>query len=307
MKTFLVLGRNGQVGFELQRTLAPLGRVVALDSWQLDLNKPDNIRKVVGELAPAVIVNAAAYTAVDKAESERDIAMRVNAIAPGVLAEEARKLGALLVHYSTDYVFDGAKNSPYLETDATAPTSIYGLSKLAGEQAIQVAGGDFLIFRTSWVFSVRGHNFLLTMLRLARERDSLRVVADQHGAPTWSRMVAEATALAIQRRFTNHQSPITGVYHLTGQGQTTWHGFAQGILHEYQQRHAQKGWPELKVHAAQIEAITTEQYPTPAKRPANSVLDNTKLLRDFGLQLPDWKDSLVQALDEAATLETRFI
>jgi dTDP-4-dehydrorhamnose reductase len=302
MKTILVLGRNGQVGFELQRTLAPLGKVVALDSWQLDLNKPDNIRKVVSELAPAVIVNAAAYTAVDKAESERDIAFRVNAIAPGVLAEEAKKLGALLVHYSTDYVFDGTRSGPYVETDATVPTSIYGLSKLAGEQAIQVAGGDFLIFRTSWVFGVRGHNFLLTMLRLAKERDSLRVVADQHGAPTWSRMIAEATALAIQRNFTPHPSPLTGVYHLTGQGQTTWHGFAQGILREYQQRHAQKGWPELKVQAAQIEAITTEQYPTPAKRPANSVLDNTKLLRDFGLQLPDWKDSLVQALDEAATL-----
>lgn len=297
MKTILVLGRNGQVGFELQRTLAPLGKVVALDSWQLDFNKPDNIRKVVGELAPAVIVNAAAYTAVDKAESERDIALRVNAIAPAVLAEEARKLGALLVHYSTDYVFDGTKSGPYVETDITSPSSIYGLSKLAGEQAIQVAGGDFLIFRTSWVFGVRGHNFLLTMLRLAKERDSLRVVADQHGAPTWSRMIAETTALAIARR-----QGQTGIYHLTGQGQTTWHGFAQGILHEYQQRHAQKGWPELKVHAAQIEAITTEQYPTPAKRPANSVLDNTKLLRDFGLQLPDWKDSLVQALDEAVTL-----
>lgn len=297
MKTILVLGRNGQVGFELQRTLAPLGKVLALDSWQLDLNKPDNIRKVVSELAPAVIVNAAAYTAVDKAESERDIAMRVNAIAPGVLAEEAKKLGALLVHYSTDYVFDGTKPSPYLETDATVPTSIYGLSKLAGEQAIQVAGGDFLIFRTSWVFGVRGHNFLLTMLRLARERDSLRVVADQHGAPTWSRMIAEITALTIARR-----QGQTGLYHLTGQGQTTWHGFAQGILQEYQQRFAQKGWPELKVHAAQIEAITTEQYPTPAKRPANSVLDNTKLFRDFDLQLPDWKNSLVQALDEAVTL-----
>ena len=297
MKTFLVLGRNGQVGFELQRTLAPLGKVVALDSWQLDLNKPDNIRKVVSGLAPAVIVNAAAYTAVDKAESERDIAMRVNAIAPGVLAEEAKKLGALLVHYSTDYVFDGTKNSPYVETDATVPTSIYGLSKLAGEQAIQVAGGDFLIFRTSWVYGVRGHNFLLTMLRLAKERDSLRVVADQHGAPTWSRMIAETTALAIASR-----QGQTGIYHLTGQGQTTWHGFAQGILHEYQQRHAQKGWPELKVHAAQVETITTEQYPTPAKRPANSVLDNTKLLRDFGLQLPDWKDSLAQAMDEAVTL-----
>ncbi len=297
MKTILVLGRNGQVGFELQRTLAPLGKVVALDSWQLDLNKPDNIRKVISELAPAVIVNAAAYTAVDKAESERDIAMRVNAIAPGVLAEEAKKLGALLVHYSTDYVFNGTSSGPYVETDVTAPTSIYGLSKLAGEQAIQVAGGDFLIFRTSWVFGVRGHNFLLTMLRLARERDSLRVVADQHGAPTWSRMIAETTALAIARR-----QGQTGIYHLTGQGQTTWHGFAQGILQEYQQRFAQKGWPALKVHAAQIEAITTEQYPTPAKRPANSVLDNTKLFRDFDLQLPDWKNSLVQALDEAVTL-----
>lgn len=302
MKTILVLGRNGQIGFELQRTLAPLGKVVALDSWQLDLNKSDVIRRVVNETAPTVIVNAAGYTAVDKAESEPDVAMRVNGEAPGVLAEEAKKLGALLVHYSTDYVFDGSKDGAYVESDDTAPTSAYGRSKLAGEQAIQAVGGQHLIFRTSWIYGVRGHNFLLTILRLARERASLQVVADQLGAPTWSRMVAEATALAIQRHLTDHQSPITGVYHLTSQGRTTWHGFAQAILTEYHQRYAHHGWPELKVQAHQVEAITTAQYPTPAQRPANSLLGNMKLLQDFGLILPDWHQALVLALDEAAAL-----
>lgn len=297
MKTILVLGRNGQVGFELQRTLVPLGKVVALDSWQLDLSKPDNIRKTVGEIAPQVIVNAAAYTAVDKAEGESEIAMRVNGEAPGVLAEEAKKLGALLVHYSTDYVFDGTKTEAYVETDATSPASVYGRSKLAGEQAIQAVRGGHLIFRTSWVYGLRGHNFLLTILRLAKERDSLRVVADQLGAPTWSRMIAEATALAIAKR-----QGQNGIYHLTGQGKTTWHGFTQAILHEYHERHARKGWAELKAQAQQVEAITTSQYPTPAQRPANSVLCNLKLLQDFELQLPDWRNSLLQALDEAVTL-----
>lgn len=297
MKTILVLGRNGQVGFELQRTLAPLGKVVALDSWQLDLNKSDNIRKMLGEIAPDIIVNAAAYTAVDKAESDPDIAMRVNGDAPGVLAEEAKKLGALLVHYSTDYVFDGTKAEAYVESDTTAPASVYGRSKLAGEQAIQAMGGQHLIFRTSWVYGVRGHNFMLTMLRLAKEKDNLKVVADQFGAPTWSRMIAEATALVIASR-----QGQNGIYHLTGQGRTTWHGFAQAILAEYHERHARKGWPELKVQAQQVEAITTTQYPTPAKRPANSLLGNLKLLQDFRLALPEWRSSLVQALDEVVTL-----
>lgn len=297
MKTILVLGRNGQVGFELQRTLAPLGKVVALDSWQLDLNKPDNIRKAVAEIAPQIIVNAAAYTAVDKAESEVNTAFRVNGEAPGVLAEEAKKLGTLLVHYSTDYVFDGSKVEAYVESDATAPASVYGRSKLAGELSIQAVGGEHLIFRTSWVYGMRGHNFLLTMLRLAKERDSLRVVADQSGAPTWSRMIAETTALALAKR-----QGQNGIYHLTGQGRTNWHGFAQAILHGYHERHAHKGWPALKVQARQVEAITTAQYPTPAHRPANSVLCNLKLLQDFGLQLPDWHQSLTLALDEAAAL-----
>ncbi len=297
MKTILVLGRNGQVGFELQRTLAPLGKVVALDSWQLDLNKSDVIRRVVGEAAPAIIVNAAAYTAVDKAESEPDIAMRVNGEAPGVLAEEAKKLGALLVHYSTDYVFDGGKSGAYVETDDATPTSTYGRSKLAGEQAIQAVGGQYLIFRTSWIYGVRGHNFLLTMLRLARERDRLQVVADQFGAPTWSRMIAETTALALASR-----QDQAGIYHLTSQGHTSWHGFAQAILAGYHERYAHRGWPQLKVQAHQVEAITTAQYPTPAQRPANSMLGNMKLLQDFGLALPDWQQALALALDEAAAL-----
>lgn len=285
MKTILVLGRNGQVGFELQRTLAPLGKVVALDSWQLDLNKSDVIRRVVGEAAPAIIVNAAAYTAVDKAESEPDIAMRVNGEAPGVLAEEAKKLGALLVHYSTDYVFDGGKSGAYVETDDATPTSTYGRSKLAGEQAIQAACRRHLIFRTSWVYGARGANFLLTMRRLMRERPELKIVADQIGAPTWSRMLAEATALILAQqvspaRGADRPEPW-GVYHMTNGGETSWHGFAEAIQ-------ALDGG-ESK---AMLLPIPSSDYPTPAKRPLNSRLDNDKLERVFGVRLPDWRVAL---------------
>lgn len=305
MRKILLTGATGQVGFELRRTLAPLGPVIALSSRQLNLVDADAIRRTVRDIDPQLIVNAAAYTAVDKAETEVDLAMTVNSIAPGVLAEEAQRLGAGLVHYSTDYVFDGAKPDAYLETDTPNPTSAYGASKLAGERAIQSVGAPHLIFRTSWVYGARGRNFLLTILRLARERDNLRVVADQIGAPTWSRMIAEATALAITQwcPVSNHQSPLnelSGIYHLTNAGETSWHGFAQAILREY--RALPVDMPPLLATPLEVDAITTEQYPLPAKRPANSVLNNAKLRRVFRLQMPEWQDALPLVLEEAATL-----
>jgi dTDP-4-dehydrorhamnose reductase len=305
MRKILLTGATGQVGFELRRTLAPLGQVIALSSQQLNLVDADAIRRTVREIDPQLIVNAAAYTAVDKAETEVDLAMTVNSIAPGVLAEEAQRLGAGLVHYSTDYVFDGAKPDAYMETDTPNPTSAYGASKLAGERAIQSIGAPHLIFRTSWVYGARGRNFLLTILRLARERDNLRVVADQIGAPTWSRMIAEATALAITQwcPVSNHQAPLnelSGIYHLTNAGETSWHGFAQAILREY--RALPVDMPPLLATPMEVDAITTEQYPVPAKRPANSVLNNAKLRRVFRLQMPEWQDALPLVLEEAATL-----
>jgi dTDP-4-dehydrorhamnose reductase len=283
----LLTGSTGQVGHELQRSLAPMGEVTALSHQQLDLTDTAAIRRMVRDLAPQLIVNAAAYTAVDQAENEQELAFAVNGVAPGVLAEEALNLGALLVHYSTDYVFDGTKNGAYAETDPANPQSIYGKSKLAGEQAIQAVGGKYLIFRTSWVYGTRGKNFLLTILKLAKERDSLRVVADQIGAPTWCRSIAEATAAAVQ----GWAAEKSGLYHLSCRGHTSWHGFAQAILRNYPSN-------LLKVSAENVEAINSEQYPLPAKRPANSVLDNTKLKEAFGIVLPDWREAMEQAMKE---------
>ncbi|HEY8085611.1 MAG TPA: dTDP-4-dehydrorhamnose reductase [Methylophilaceae bacterium] len=304
MRKILLTGATGQVGFELRRTLAPLGQVIALSSQQLNLVDADAIRRTVRDIDPQLIVNAAAYTAVDKAETELDLAMTVNSIAPGVLAEEAQRRGAGLVHFSTDYVFDGTKPDAYVETDSPNPTSAYGASKLAGERAIQTVGVPHLIFRTSWVYGARGKNFLLTILRLAKERDNLRIVADQIGAPTWSRMIAEATALAVAQwcPVANHQTPLdelSGIYHLTNGGETSWHGFAQSILREYR---TVADWPPLLATPLEVAAITTEQYPLPAKRPANSVLNNAKLRRAFRLQLPEWQEALPLVLQEAATL-----
>ena len=222
----LLLGKNGQVGWELARTLAPLGHVVALNSLELNLADPDAIRGKIRELEPEIIVNAAAHTAVDKAESEPDLAMKINGDAPGLLAEEARRLDSLLVHYSTDYVFDGKKQGCYSENDPTRPQNVYGKTKLAGEEAIRASGAKHLIFRTSWVYSMRGRNFLLTVLRLAQEREELKVIDDQIGAPTWCRMIAEATSLAIAR----FQGDLSGTYHMTAGGSTSWHGFAAAIL-----------------------------------------------------------------------------
>jgi dTDP-4-dehydrorhamnose reductase len=276
----LLTGIGGQVGWELARSLQPLGEVVALDRTGFDLGNPDLMRSVLRDLKPALIVNPAAHTAVDKAESEVALATAINATAPGILAEEARRLDALLIHYSTDYVFDGSKPAPYTEADPICPVNIYGQTKLAGEEAIRASGCRHLILRTSWVYGMRGGNFLRTMLRLARERDELRVVGDQFGAPTWSRMIAETTALAVAR----HRGQ-EGVYHFVAGGETSWHGFAEAII---ARGHA-LGFIE-KVPT--VHRITSAEFPTPARRPANSRLDCRRLLNDFGLAQPDWRIQL---------------
>lgn len=293
MLRILVTGKNGQVGWELQRSLAPLGEVIAFDRRGIDLRDPDAIRKVIREVNPRLIVNAAAYTAVDKAESEREAAMAINGTAPSIIAEEARRLNAFLVHYSTDYVFDGTKAGPYREEDETCPLNVYGESKLAGERGIQQAGCRYLILRTSWVYGARGTNFLLTILRLARERDELRVVDDQIGAPTWCRMIAEVTAQILVKLVRSNgeigDAQEAGVYHLTSSGATSWFGFASEILQ--QSGNSRRG-------SAQVVPIPSGDYPTPARRPRNSRLDNTKLMNDFGLKLPEWRHCAALCLDD---------
>jgi dTDP-4-dehydrorhamnose reductase len=279
----LVTGRNGQVGWELARALAPLGDVTCCDRAQLDLTDPDAIASAVRSARPNVIVNAAAYTAVDRAESEREAAFAVNAAAPGILAEEAKRLNALLVHYSTDYVFDGAKRGAYVETDSTNPINAYGQSKLAGEIAIRNSGVRHVILRTSWVYSARGSNFLLSILRLARQQAELSVVDDQTGAPTWARDIADATAKIVA--VGSEEDVPYGLYHLSAAGATSWHGFAQTI-----------------VAAARIgttvRPIRSSQYKRPAARPSNSLLNNDKLRRDFGVALPDWRKGVADCLSE---------
>ncbi len=287
----LIIGRIGQVGWELRRTLAPLGRLVCVDYPEIDLTDGGSIRKWVRETVPAVVVNAAAYTAVDKAETEPERCHQINGIAPGILAEEAKRFGALLVHYSTDYIFDGTKPTPYVEDDPPNPLGAYGRSKLAGDQAVTQADGAHLIFRLCWVYGARGQNFMLTMMRLAREREKLRVVRDQIGCPTWSRMIAETTALALKQVLAAaDRAAFNGAYHLAASGRTSWHGFAEAILGLM---------PEEGKKCKVVEPITTPEYPTPAKRPAFSVLSCEKLQRTFGLELPDWEESLKQVLDKA--------
>ncbi len=270
----LLTGATGQVGWELRRTLAPLGEVRSFDRFGLDLADVPPLVAAVRSLQPDAVVNAAAYTAVDKAESERDRAFAVNATAPRVLAEEARRIGAFLVHYSTDYVFDGEKPAPYVESDPTHPINVYGESKLAGEQAIAKSGCQHLILRTSWVYGPRGRNFYLTMLRLAKERPELRVVDDQVGAPTSSLAIARATAQLLEKG-------ARGLYHMTAAGATTWCGFARAIL-----AHARISTP--------VVAIRTEAYPTPAKRPRNSRLDCSRLRADLGVELASWEEQLAE-------------
>lgn len=290
----LLTGARGQVGWELQRTLSCLGEVVALDSKAMNLADPDAVRRTLREIAPAIIVNPAAYTAVDKAESEAELAHAVNAIAPGVLGEEAGRLGALLVHYSTDYVFDGSGTTPWREEDAGGPLNVYGATKLAGERAIQASGCRHLIFRTSWVYGARGSNFLLTMRRLMRERPELKIVSDQVGAPTWCRDLAEATAMVLGQI----ASPASGfdeagpwgIYHMTNAGETSWHGFAEAIQ-------ALDAFDGTRA-PARLQPIPSSDYPTPARRPLNSRLNNDRLQRTFGLRLQDWRAALALCLEE---------
>ena len=285
----LLIGKIGQVGWELRRTLAPMAQVACVDFPEIDLTSGDSVRQWVREIKPDIVINAAAYTAVDKAESEPDKAMAINGVAPGILAEEAKQSGALLVHYSTDYVYDGAKTTPYVETDSPNPLGAYGRSKLAGDDAIRAVGGAHLSFRLCWVYGARGQNFMLTIMRLARERERLRVVADQFGCPTWSRMIAETTALALRQALAaGDWDAFTGTYHLAASGVTSWQGFAQAILNLM---------PATGKKCTAVEAISTPEYPTPAKRPAYSVLACDKLEHVFGLRLPHWEDSLKQVME----------
>ncbi len=283
----LLTGCAGQLGRELKRSLASLGEVVACDRRQIDLADPDAVRDAVRAIAPDAIVNAAAYTAVDKAEAEPATAGAINTVAPGILADEAQRLGALLVHYSTDYVFDGAKPTPYIEDDVTAPLSAYGRSKRDGDLAIAASGARYLILRTSWVYGLHGANFMKTMLRLAREHDELRVVDDQIGAPTWTRHLADATAMILARDETPQ-----GVYHLAAAGETSWHGYAEAIVAEARVAGLLEKLPGVR-------RITSADYPLPALRPTNSRLDCSRFHRDFGLALPDWRTGLIDCLADA--------
>jgi len=292
----LLTGKTGQVGYELERSLQGLGEIIAFDRTQMDLTNLNQVRDIIRTVQPDLIINPAGYTNVDKAESEPDLAMRINGEAPAVMAEEAQKLGAAMIHYSTDYVFDGTKTTPYTEDDATCPINAYGRTKLAGEQAIQAAGIPHLILRTSWVYGTRGKNFLLTILRLAQERDELRIVSDQRGAPTWCRTIADTTAhivarlnpSPVERRTENSGARImhdvwknrSGLYHLTAQGQTTWYGFTKAILEH----------PSV-VKKPIVTPITSEDYPMPTRRPGNSMLSSERLISQF-CSLPSWESAL---------------
>lgn len=291
----LLFGKNGQVGWELQRSLAPLGELVALDVEDQALcgnfTDSDGLARTVRAVAPDVIVNAAAYTAVDKAESEPELARTVNALAPGALAQEAKSGDAWLIHYSTDYVFDGSGNRPWREDDATAPVNVYGTTKLEGEQLIRQSGCKHLIFRTSWVYGARGGNFAKTMLKLAQERDSLTVIDDQIGAPTGAELLADVTAHAIRAAL--QRPELAGLYHLAAAGETSWYGYAKFVLNCARQA----GTP-LKVNASAIQAVPSSAFPTPARRPRNSRLDTRKLQQTFGLHMPHWQDGVARMLDE---------
>jgi dTDP-4-dehydrorhamnose reductase len=288
----MVTGANGQIGWELARSLMPLGEVIALDRAACDLARPEALPALVRAVAPDVIVNAAAYTAVDRAEDEEAIATLVNGTAPGALAQAARESGALFVHYSTDYVFDGRKCGAYDEDDPPRPLNAYGRSKLTGEAAVRAAGGDHLILRTSWIYASRGRNFLRTILRLARESEVLKVVDDQTGAPTWARNVADATSHIIKYATAELERAVfvSGTFHLAASGRTSWHGFAQAIL-----RRA-SGMPDMRNPS--LHAIPSSEYCVPAARPMNSLLSGTRLRRRFGIELPDWSIALDRCMSE---------
>jgi dTDP-4-dehydrorhamnose reductase len=297
----LITGSTGQVGGELVRLLAPLGEIHAPTRAELDLADPDSIRKLVRELRPRWIVNPAAHTAVDRAETERDTAFAINAIAPGVLGEEAQKIGAAVLHYSTDYVFAGTGTKPYVETDATGPLGVYGASKLAGEQALAASGAAHLIFRTSWVYGATGKNFLLTVLRVARDKKEMSIVADQYGAPTWSRELARM-AVAVLSKAPNADSAraFQGIYHAAGKGETTWFGFAQEALRL-------RRLAEPEVTFADLLPIPTSAYPTPAKRPENSRMDCSKLKAAFNFEFQPWEQALAQVLSEIPVPENAHL
>lgn len=291
MRIFLT-GKDGQLGFELRRALAPLGEITAVDYAQCDLADAQAIRDLVGRLKPDVIVNPAAYTAVDKAETEPKVARAVNAQAPGVLGELAAELGALVVHYSTDYVFDGTAEGFYTESDKPNPLNVYGATKLEGEEALKASGARHFIFRTSWVVGAHGHNFARTMLRLARERTELQIVADQFGAPTSAALLADISAHVIREAGGKADAPY-GLYHLVASGVTTWHEYACHIIEK-----ARAAGVPLKVAPDAIHALTTKDYPTPASRPLNSRLDTQKFRETFGLRLPDWREGLDHILEQ---------
>lgn len=296
MRKILLTGVNGQVGHALQFTLANKVDVVALSREQLDLTRQDEIRRVISEVKPDIIINPAAYTAVDKAESEQTLAYAINATAPKIIAEEAEKVNAALIHFSTDYVYDGEKTDSYTELDEVNPLGVYGKSKLAGEEAVRKVGLPHLILRTSWVYSDYGKNFLKTILRLAAERERLRVVADQYGAPTSARSISEGVAQLVN--VWNIADPDqTGIYHFTNQGSTTWHEFACQILKDYESLSVEYHLPQLKASSESIDAIPTSEYPTPAARPINSRLDNTKLYSTFNIKLPLWQDALITEIN----------
>ncbi len=303
----LLIGNKGQVGWELQRTLSTLGEVTAVDRPEIELSSADSIRGKIRNHSPQIILNAAAYTAVDKAEDEPELAMQINATAPAIMAEEAKRTGALFVSYSTDYVFDGTKPSAYTEDDHPNPLSVYGRTKLAGDNAVCDVGGAYLIFRTSWVYGARGKNFLLTMMKLAVERDELKVVDDQVGAPTWSRSLAEATAQVIAQRMTAARKGTTstaelfsefrGIYNMTSAGNASWCGFTDAIIEQLRRA----GETPL----ARVLPITSAEYPVRATRPKNSILDNSKLQRVFGLKLPAWDTALGLVIDELRSIQPR--
>jgi len=283
----LVTGADGQVGWELRRSLMPLGDVIAMDRNACDLSRPQDLPRIIREMQPDIVVNAAAYTAVDKAEEEEALATMINGAAVGVIAEEARKLGALLIHFSTDYIFDGTKDAPYTEDDPPHPINAYGRSKLAGERAIEQCGAEYLILRTSWIYATRGRNFLNTVLRLARERDELRIVADQIGAPTWAREIADVTAsIARQAQHEREKSGfVSGMLNVTAAGETSWFGFAQAIM-DYAMT-AKAGGNRPKIHP-----ISSFEYPTAAARPKNGRLAGDLVRRRFGIALMDWNSAL---------------
>jgi dTDP-4-dehydrorhamnose reductase len=300
----IIVGRNGQLAWEANRQLQGLGRVICVGRPEIDLSDIDGVLAEIRRIKPSILINAAAYTAVDQAESEPEAAMKINSDAPAAMAEEAKRLSALFISYSTDYVFDGKSPSPYKEDDSTAPLNVYGASKLSSERAVAAVGGSHLIFRTSWVYGARGKNFLKTILKLAAERPELRIVDDQVGAPTWSRDLADATRKIIEQLTAESSSGKIsidealgdrgGIYHMTAAGSVSWYAFAAAIVEEMRKRALFQGNP------AQLIPIPSSQFPTPAARPHNSRLCNQKLSSVFGVSLPPWRESLAAVMDELA-------